>query len=419
MATTMRVLLTDGSGLTSKQVAHRLGTLGHRVEVLAPNGLCLSRFSRYVRNVHPVPAYGPDPFAWLEEALSVWATGEFDVLFPTQEQVAVLSFDHDRLTDAGVTTVVPGFDALAAVQDKVSAHRTLSRLDLPRPEAAVVSSAGELADYGDLPAFVKIPIGTATSGVHLVRSRTEVADVASALAGDGAFDGGAVLVQRPVSGPLVMVQGVFDRGELVAFHACERLAEGTNGGASHKQGVSLPATRHHLEALGATLGWQGGLSVDVMVGADGPLIIDVNPRLVEPANAAASGVDLVGTMMEVAQGGRVRTAPEGRPGVRTHQLLLAVLGAAERGGRRSVLRELVSALRHTGGYRDSTEELSPLRHDPLAAVPLVAATAATLARPAASAWFTRGSVSDYALTPEGWQKILDAASLRSGPDWQR
>jgi len=56
----MRVLLTDGSGLTSKQVAHRLGTMGHRVEVLAPNGLCLSRFSRYVRNVHPVPAYGPD-----------------------------------------------------------------------------------------------------------------------------------------------------------------------------------------------------------------------------------------------------------------------------------------------------------------------------------------------------------------------
>ena len=415
----MRVLLTDGSGLTSKQVAHRLGTMGHRVEVLAPNGLCLSRFSRYVRNVHPVPAYGPDPFAWLEAALSVWAAGHFDVLFPTQEQVAVLSFGHDRLIDAGVTTIVPEFDALAAVQDKVSAHRTLAGLDLPQPRASVVTDARELAVHGDLPAFVKLPIGTATSGVQLVRTRSEAAAVASVLAAGGVFDGGAVLVQQPVSGPLVMVQSVFDHGELVAFHACERLAEGTNGGASHKQGVSLPATRHHLEALGASLGWHGGLSVDVIVGADGPLIIDVNPRLVEPANAAASGVDLVGTMMEIARGGQVRVAPEGRPGVRTHQLLLAVLGAAERGGRSNVLGELVSALRHTGGYRDSTEELSPLWHDALAAVPVAAATLATLARPAASAWFTSGSVSNYALTPGGWRKILEAASLRPEPDWPR
>src|SRR5664279_5704372 len=117
-------------------------------------------------------------------------------------------------------------------------------------------------------------------------------------------------------------------------------------------------------------------------------------------------VDLVGTMMEIARGGQVRVAPEGRPGVRTHQLLLAVLGAAERGGRSKVLGELVSALRHTGGYRDSTEELSPLRHDALAALPVAAATVATLARPAASAWFTSGSVSNYALTPGGWRKIL-------------
>src|ERR1019366_1773243 len=139
-------------------------------------------------------------------------------------------------------------------------------------------------------------------------------------------------------------------------------AEDTNGGPSHKQGVSLPATRHHLEALGASLGWHGGLSVDVIVGADGPLIIDVNPRLVEPANAAASGVDLVGTMLGHARGGQVRVAPEGGPGVRTHQLLLAVLGAAERGGRSKVLGELVSALRHICGYPACNVEPLPVRH---------------------------------------------------------
>jgi len=54
--------------------------------------------------------------------------------------------------------------------------------------------------------------------------------------------------------------------------------------------------------------------------------------LVEPVNAYLSGTDLVGMLVEVARCGTARPRTSGardRQGVRTHQLLLAVLGAAQ------------------------------------------------------------------------------------------
>src|SRR5262249_35532144 len=99
-------------------------------------------------------------------------------------------------------------------------------------------------------------------------------------------------------------------------------------------------------------------------------------------------------------------------GVRTHQLLLAVLAAATR-GRTAVLRELVDAAQGRGSYHNSHEELTPLRGDPLTGVPIALASAATLARPATWRWFATGAVSNYALTARGWHMILDAATKLS------
>jgi hypothetical protein len=75
-----------------------------------------------------------------------------------------------------------------------------------------------------------------------------------------------------------------------------------------------------------------------------------------------------------------------------------------------VLHELLDAARSRGPYQNSREELTPVRRDPLACMPLVLASIATLVRPAASRWFAAGAVSNYALTPRGWQMILGAAS---------
>jgi hypothetical protein len=50
-------------------------------------------------------------------------------------------------------------------------------------------------------------------------------------------------------------------------------------------------------------------------------------------------------MLELARGGHPPAVPAGQGGVRSRQLLLSVLGAAEHGRRGAVLHELIAALR--------------------------------------------------------------------------
>jgi biotin carboxylase len=419
----MLILLSDGAGLTARQCATVLDRADHRVEALSPAGLCLCRMTRHVRRVHDVPALGRDPFGWLEAALDVAARRGADVLLPVQEQVAVMALARDRIAGAGLATAVPGFAALAQVQDKVSAFRTLARAGVPQPDAAVATSVVEIeaagtelaraaqagAGQAGWPLFVKIPIGTASAGVRRAGSPDELRQVAEDYERLGALGPDGVLVQAPVAGPLAMIQAVFARGELVAFHACERVREGAAGGSSHKLGLDLPEARTHMAALGAFLDWHGALSADVILGPDGPRFIDINPRLVEPLNALASGVDLTGALLEVARHGSAHPQPASVPGARTHQLLLAVLGAAQQGRRRDVAGELAYAVLHRGEYRDSREELTPGRGDLLAPLPVTVIALATLVRPDAWRHFVGGSAGAYSLTPAAWRQISQAA----------
>jgi biotin carboxylase len=442
----MLILLSDGAGLTARQTATALARAGHRVEALSPAGLCLCRMTRHVRRVHDVPALGRDPFGWLEAALDVAERRGADVLLPVQEQVAVMALARDRIADTGLATAVPSFAALAQVQDKVSAFRTLARAGVPQPPAAVAASVTEIVAAGaelagavqagavqagavqagavqagavqagagqaGWPLFMKMPIGTASAGVRRAGSPDELRQVAEDYERLGVLGPDGVLVQAPVAGPLAMVQAVFARGELVAFHACERVREGAAGGSSHKLGLDLPEARTHMAALGAFLDWHGALSADVILGPDGPRFIDINPRLVEPLNALAYGVDLAGALLEVARHGSARSIepqPAAAPGARTHQLLLAVLGAAQQGGRRDVARELTRAVLHRGEYRGSREELTPGRGDPLAPLPVTVTALATLIRPAAWRHFVGGSAGAYSLTPAAWRQISQAA----------
>ena len=196
----MLILLSDGAGLTARQSATVLARAGHRVEALSPAGLCLCRMTRHVRQVHDVPALGRDPFGWLEAALDVAARRGADVLLPVQEQVAVMALARDRIAGAGLATAVPGFAALAQVQDKVSAFRTLARAGVPQPAAVVAASVAEIeaagaelarqgrpgqvgagsagAGQAGWPLFVKMPIGTASAGVRRAGSPDELRQVA-------------------------------------------------------------------------------------------------------------------------------------------------------------------------------------------------------------------------------------------------
>jgi glutathione synthase/RimK-type ligase-like ATP-grasp enzyme len=399
----MRILMTEGAGLTSRQVATRLDALGHEVWAAVPDRWCMARFTRHVHHLMEVPAFGPDPLGWFECILEQAVAASIDVIFPTQEQVTVLSHQLPRLTAAGIATAVPSFRSLTRVQDKLAALRTLRQLDIPQPHTEVVTDI-DLMNWHSFPAFVKTPVGTGSTGVVRVETTTELESaVARFMAGAGR-DGG-VLVQEAVVGTFAMAQCIFDAGHLVGFHVNQRVREGANGSASAKQSVTLPSLQADLTRLGLALGWHGALSVDAIWDGTRASVIDVNPRLVEPGNALGAGTDMVSILLAVATDSYVPVAVASATGWRTHQLLMAILGAAQRGRRRDVAREIVGALSHRGVYRNSCEELQPVRGDWRAVILPVAASLATLVRPRACEFFTDGAVQRYSLAPDGWRAL--------------
>lgn len=406
----MRILLSDAAGLTSRQCARLLGAHGHEVGVLATGRVSLARGTRHVRTAHLVPRFGRDPLAWSDAVLQLLAEHRYDLLVPTQEQVTVLSLRAAEFAERGVAMAVPSFAAVGRVQDKLAAHVTLVELDIPHPPATIVGSAEQLRACRT-PVYVKAPIGTASTGVHLAADPEALNRLAARFAELDPAGLGGVLAQEPVDGPLVMVQSVFDNGRLVAAHVNSRDGVGPGNGATHKTSEPVADLVPLLERLGRGLTWHGALSLDVIRSADGPVVIDINPRLVEPGNAAAAGVDLLDAYLAVARGEQpVRCAP-GQPGVRTHQLMLALLATPDR---RALLRELSAVLRKRRPYRDSTEELTPVHGDARAALFLTLAAAALLVRPRLREWLVGGAVAGYALDAPGWRSLLDAGSVRHG-----
>jgi predicted ATP-grasp superfamily ATP-dependent carboligase len=403
-----RILLSDSYGLTSRQVAGLLGRAGHNVEVLGPPGVTLTGLTRWVRRTHTVPPFGDDPFAWYEAAIRVLEENRFDVLLPVQEEITMLARHPERLHAIGTGVAIPPFESLKHVQNKLASVEVLRGLGLPQPPTDIAADFGELmTPRWRFPVFVKLPIGTASTGVYRVEDAAALRRLGPELVRRDAFDHGGVLVQQLLPGPLAMIVSVFDQGQLVGWHACERVREGLNGGAISKRSITLPQIADHLERLGGHLQWHGALALDAILYQGEPHYIDVNPRLVEPANAQRAGADLLRALLDVSAGNHPAPTAPGRPGVVTHQLVLAVLNAATM-GRRHVLPELAAAILHTGRYRGSAEELTPLYHDPISAVPVIRIAATVLAHPERATAMATGTVRKYSLSPGQWERICES-----------
>ena len=399
----LRVLISEGNSTSAREAITILGLSGHRIEVCDPSPFCLARFSRFVRKFHRCPGLRDDPVGFLGFVEGLLAAQYFDVLLPIHEQGFLFARAQQRLV-GHVGLALPSFESYRTAHSKAGFSRLLDALGLPQPVTRIVKSADELRAAICFPSVIKTSIGTASRGIWFVRDEADLESALQALNADGAF-ADEVLVQEFVAGAIEKAQTVFCRGQLIGCHAYRQIAGGAGGGEAIKQSVSRPEVRALLATIGEKLAWHGAFSVDYVL-PDGatPLLIDCNPRLVEPMSAYLAGVDLVGLLLRVSQGETSAASPDSREGVRTHLAMQALLGCASRGGtRRDIVSECWRLLTGSGPYADSAEELTPVRLDWISAGPLAMTAIFLLITPKLA----------VTLATRGWgAHLLDVRSVR-------
>jgi len=391
----VRVLLSEGSSLTAREVLTCLGPADFHVEALDPDRLCIDRFSRWMRKVHACPRPGADPVGYLDAVKRVVRDRRIDVVLPTHEQAWLFAAGAPLLS--GVPLAVADVASFDRVQSKVEFARLLDELRLPQPRWRLVTGRGDLYALS-FPYWLKSAFSTAGGGVRLVsdeRSRAnaelELLDVDM-----------PVMAQEPARGPYAQVQALFDHGRLVAAHTSVQTGTGIGPSAAARSSVDHPIARRHIGLLGEALSWHGGLTLDYLHEQGEPSYIECNPRMVEPANAAASGVNLPELQVRLTAGERLPSPPRtGRVGVRTHGTIALVLGAAAYGGtRRAVGAELARAIARRGCYRGSAEQLTPVLRDPPSAAAAVFVIGEALASPRGATEVASKAVARYSITPK-------------------
>jgi hypothetical protein len=404
----LRILLSEGSSTSAREVITILGMQGHHVEVCDPDPRCLGRFSLFVRRFHRCPGLGVDPIGYVTFVLELIGRRRFDVLLPIHEQGYVLSKTREAI-ESHVAVALPSHAAYQKAHSKASFSCLLSELGLPQPRTRLVGTREDVLALNRFPLILKAATGTASRMVWPVKGPHELAAAVKELARGGAF-ADVVIAQEYISAPVEHAQAVFGLGRLLGMHAYRQIARGAGGGDAMKESVYRPLVREHLTRIGKHLDWHGALSVDYLaLGENDVRYIDCNPRLVEPMNALLAGHDLLNLLLQVTRGASPEPLAPCRAGVRTHLALQALLGCAMRTrSRLELLRECQRLLMRTGVYQCSEEELTPLRIDWPSVIPTVFAAAWLLIRPRAA----------EQLANRGWgDHLLNSESIRTIESW--
>lgn len=222
----------------------------------------------------------------------------------------------------------PESQAVRACRDKGSQRRLLHATGVPVPRFEVVGSAGELADVLDrssYPVVLKPLEGSGSSGVLLCASRTRAERHGRLLLGVEHNERGlpvpkGLLVEEYVAAPEYSCEVLDGRVAGVTRKHLGPLPHFVETGHDHP--AELPEAAEHairevtLAALAALGLGSGTAHVELRLTGDGPVLIEVNPRLaggmITELVELATGIDLVAAQVAWAAGRAVSLAPSRR-----------------------------------------------------------------------------------------------------------
>lgn len=405
----MRILFSEGSSTSARQSISALGPLGYEIEICDPDPLCLCRFSRYTQYFHRCPSCTRQPRDYLQFMAGLLREQHFDVLLAVHDQVFLLAKYRDELL-RHVGLAVPPLASVAELQSKICFAQRLDRLKLPQPEYAVFDQIADLQAHQRFPCFVKREFSTAGRGVWQIESSVQMQTLGEQLMHEESARASRYLVQQPAQGEYCVIQTVFQHGRLAAAHCYTLRARGVGGSAQARLSIWHPDVVRDTEALGAALQWHGALHMEYFYDPATARYeyLEANPRIGETMNATRSGVNLCEALVQVSLGQTPPPLKPSRPGVRTHSLMMSLLGAAERGAdRRALAAEICQALRHEGVYEDSYEELTRWDDDPLSLIPTLAVAGRLLWRPSLGQQIIGRAVANYSLDEAALRRVME------------
>jgi acetyl-CoA/propionyl-CoA carboxylase, biotin carboxylase, biotin carboxyl carrier protein len=247
----------------------------------------------------------------------------------------------EAVTEAGLTWMGPGAEAIRRLGDKVEARRIAEAVGAPLvpgsdgPVADAEEAAAFAAEHG-LPVAIKAAFGGGGRGLRVARTAEEIPErFASAVReAEAAFGRGECYVERYLDRPRHVEVQVLADGAGTVVVVGDRDCSLQRRHQKLVEEAPAPALDDRLRAelhraardICAQAGYTGAGTVEFLLGEDGTAtFLEVNTRLqVEhPVTEEVTGVDLVREMFRVAAGERLEAAT---PTARGHAVEFRING---------------------------------------------------------------------------------------------
>jgi len=409
----LKILLSEGSSNSARQTLYGLGRK-NSIDIVDPSPWCQCRYSSLIHRWHRCPSAANDPAAYVACIIDLLNRNRYDVLFPTHEQVYLLSRYRDSLGKR-VGLAVPDFESLRRMQSKAEFVRLMTELELPIPACRIVNSEKDIAAHDRFPCYLKLAHSTASLGVKRVENRESlIAGLAEFKRGGLWQEGTEILIQQPARGGQAEVSAVFQHGRLVAAACAEVLETGIGGGPAQRVSADHVHVIEHVKQLGNHLQWHGPLVLEYFYDpASGkPEYIEANPRIGESLNAQLSGVNVCEIVARISLGETVDTLTIGKPGARSHNGFILLIADAYNGAsRRQLFKRLWAGWTRRGIYATFESEMTRPREDWGSLIPATVVTLGLLVNPRSAIRLTQNTVANYSL-PQDAVSVIERL-----PEW--
>lgn len=390
-----KVLLSEGSSLTSRETLTSLCNSGYTVDILTSQKRPMTLFSKWKNKLIFTYNVNENPQGYLTHVSKLIKSGAYEALIPTHETAWLFSEGRRYFSSENVLPVAAP-DSFAMVQSKILFAELADLLHIPHPSWSMVKE--NMAINISYPYWIKDEYGTAGCSVYKVstaQDRNEAENIL--LTGTN-----RLMAQEHIEGRYGQVQAVFNKGTMLAVHTSMQRGSGAGGSAAARISVLYPEAHKHIEVLGTHLAWHGGITLDFVEKNGVPYYIECNPRMIEPANAAQAGVNFPELLIKLSSGGELpRTIETGCTGVKTHSIMALLLGSAEkRNSRKHLIKLFLLSIMRKDFFAESTEVLTPVGKDPRSIIPLLAVFVRLLIRPRNVYSIKQNTVENYCVFPE-------------------